>query len=498
MILVHTDDRKRDLDLQAGRVHHLDRDDVHAKIQRDLLFEAGRVALACGRRDRTVLKDHVVSVDGKLSAVEVAGNAAAQIEAVVRGVDGRAVGNLRLVKRDRRRLRQIEQAVGGAASGAEFLDREDGHIVDADIQLEVKRKFHRIVQTHIFAVCVDLQNCVVRSLAGHMDAAIGIEILRREHERELHVIHRLDPFKAHEAYDAVRIVKNVHILDLATVLIQTADIVVFDAHEVKRLDTQNVRYRDVALVDTSIRVIRRVDVDVIRHIQIPRDHRHVERSLAVHKVILRERHGLVLHVLHVDRLVIRAHQRVAGERLIRIVINDGDFLDRVAALEHQWCDRLIVRQIAESVSPAGSEARLIEPRVRGTIGLRAKLRHTVGIAFRIDTCRNAGFGRKIEQLRFLNEDIAGGILCNNLKSILARLNGLLDGEAVLCGDSDIFAVNGQRRNTLTDAAADIPIEHQLRNLTLGVHFTEVAAVIELEAVEPAVLGVRQSGINYVR
>ena len=343
------------------------------------------MALACGRRDRAVLKDHVVSVDGKLSAVEVAGNAAAQIEAVVRGVDGRAIGDLGLVKRDRRRLRQIEQAVGIAGGATELLDREDGHIVDADIQLEVKRKFHRIVQTHIFAVCVDLQNCVVRSLAGHMDAAIGIEILRRE--RELHVIHRLDPFKAHEAYDAVRIVKNVHILDLATVLIQTADIVVFDAHEVKRFDTQNVRYRDVALVDTSIRVIRRVDVDVIRHIQIPRDHRHVERSLAVHKVILRERHGLVLHVLHVDRLVIRAHQCVACERLIRIVINDGDFFDRVAALEHQWCNRLIVRQIAESVSPAGSEARLIEPRVRGTIGLRAKLRHTVGIAFRIDTCR---------------------------------------------------------------------------------------------------------------
>lgn len=32
---------------------------------------------------------------------------------------------------------------------------------------------------------------------GHMDSAFGIQVLRCEHERELHIIHRLDPLKAH-------------------------------------------------------------------------------------------------------------------------------------------------------------------------------------------------------------------------------------------------------------------------------------------------------------
>ena len=225
-----------------------------------------------------------------------------------------------------------------------------------------------------------------------MDSAFGIQVLRCEHERELHIIHRLDPLKAHQADNAVRIVENIHILNSVSIFIQAANIVIFHTNEVVGLDAQNIRYRDIALVDTGIRIVCRIDVDIIRHIQVPRHHRHIERGLAVHEVFLRERHGLVLHVLHIDCFIVGFHQRVTGKRLIRIVIDDRDFLNRITALKHQRSDRLIMGQIAEAILPAGPETSLVKPCVRGAVRLRAKFCHMVGIAFWINTGCNTGLG----------------------------------------------------------------------------------------------------------
>ena len=85
-----------------------------------------------------------------------------------------------------------------------------------------------------------------------MDSAFGIQVLRCEHERELHIIHRLDPLKAHQADNAVRIVENIHILNSVSIFIQAANIVIFHTNEVVGLDAQNIRYRDIPLINNFL------------------------------------------------------------------------------------------------------------------------------------------------------------------------------------------------------------------------------------------------------
>ena len=68
---------------------------------------------------------------------------------------------------------------------------------------------------------------------------------------------------------------------------------------------------------------------------------------------------------------------------------------------------------------------------------------------------------------------------------------------MLCSNGNVLAVDGKRCDTRADAAADIPIKRQLRDLILRIHLAQITAVIKLEAVEPAVLRIGQRSIDNI-